>query len=60
MKIEHGIEIIRRDRDSRGRGVAVAFNSNLMNLKKLDLNAIKGKKKFEILAVRGKVKGYKK
>ena len=59
IKIEHNIEIIRRDRDSRGGGVAVAFDSSLMNLRKLDLSALNGKKRFEILAVRGKVKGYK-
>ena len=38
---EHGIQFIRKDRDSRGGGVAVAFDSNLMTMKKLNLETLK-------------------
>ena len=57
---EHGIEVIRKDRDSRGGGVAIAFDSSKISLKKLNLDILKNKKQFEILAARGKIKGYKK
>ena len=39
--------------------MAIAFDSNVITLKKLHLNSLKGKK-FEILAARGKLRNYKK
>ena len=57
MKNETGI---RKDRDSRGGGVAIAFNSNQIMLKKLTLKSLKTKPHFEIVAARGKLRGYKK
>ena len=60
LKSECNIEFIRRDRDSRGGGVAIAFDNRSIQLKKLDLKSLKAKKQFEILAVRGKIKGYSK
>ena len=59
QKNKHGIEFLRKDRDSRGGGVAVAYNSKLICLKKLKLNAMRGQRQFEIVAARGKIKGYK-
>ena len=60
MKNEYNIELIRKDRDSRGGGVAVVFDNKSTHLKKLDLKSLKAKPQYEILAVRGKVKGYNK
>ena len=60
LKDETGIEILRKDRDSRGGGVALAYDSNLMSLRKLNLNSLKNKPKLEIVAARGKLRGYKK
>ena len=55
FKNDHNIELIRKDRDSRGGVVAVAYNVNNLSLKKLNLASLKAKK-FEILACRGKIK----
>ena len=57
---DHKVEIIRKDRNSRGGGVAIAFNSDKISLKKLDLTVLRNKKHLEIVAARGKIKGYKK
>ena len=43
---ENRIEFIRKDRDSRGGGVAIAFDTNKIKLKKLNLNCLKDKKTF--------------
>ena len=58
VKNETGIEFIRKDRDSRRGGVAIAFDSNLVSLKKLHLNCLKNKPKLEIDAARGKIRNY--
>ena len=60
LKNEKGIELLRRDRDSIGGGVACAYNSNLITLKKLQLKSLRNKPKMEILAARGKICNYKK
>lgn len=57
---ENNIRVIRKDRDSRGGGVAIAFDTTKISLKKLNLNCLKNKKSFEILAASGKLKNYKK
>ena len=54
------LTFFRKDRDSRGGGVAVAFNSKEITLKKLNLNCLKNKPDLEILATRGKLRNYKK
>ena len=59
LKNEHNIDIIRKDRDSRGGGVAVAFNSKVLSMRKLSLTTLNTKKHFKILATRGKLRGYK-
>ena len=59
LKNESGIEILRKDRDSRGGGVALAYDSNVLSLKKLNLNSLKNKPRTEIVAARGKLRGYK-
>ena len=38
----------------------MAYRKENVSLKKLDLSSLKGRKEFEILAVRGKIKGYEK
>ena len=60
VKNETGITLIRKDRDSRGGGVAIAYNSSQITLKKLFLNSLKHQPQFEIVAARGKLRGYKK
>ena len=52
----NGISFIRRDRGSRGGGVAIAFDREKIDLKKVRLNSLKGKK-FEIVAAMGKIVG---
>ena len=59
LLLEKKIAFIRKDRDSRGGGVAIAFNTSLITLTKLPLETLKNKKKYEIVAARGKLKGYK-
>lgn len=59
MKNEHGYDLIRRDRNSRGGGVAVAFDSRKISLKKLQLSSLRNCQ-YEILATRGKLRSYKK
>ena len=54
-----GVSFLRRDRDSRGGGVAIAFNSKLCQFRKLSLNSLK-KSKFEIVGAVGKLNGIKK
>ena len=53
------IKCIRRDRDSRGGGVAIAFDSSRGDFKKLCLKTMVNKK-FEIVAAIGKLHGVKK
>ena len=60
LKNETGIQILRKDRDSRGGGVAIAFNTNIMSLKKLNLSSLKNMGHLEILAARGRLRNYKK
>lgn len=59
MLLEKKIAFIRKDRDSRGGEVAIAFDTSLMSLSKLSLQTLKNKKKFEIVAARGKIRGHK-
>ena len=56
LKNDNGIEFLRKDRNSRGGGVAVAYNTNNVSMKKLSLTSLNSNKQFEILAVRGKIK----
>ena len=51
--------LLRRDRSSRGGGVALAFNSNTCDFKKVQLKMLRGSD-FEILAAKGKIHGVKK
>ena len=37
VSLEHGVQFIRKDRDKRGGGVAIAYNSNNSEFKKLQL-----------------------
>ena len=60
LKNEHSIDFIRKDRNSRGGGVAVAFDRNRLSLKKLNLQSLRLKNEFEILATRGQIKNCKK
>ena len=60
MLLEEKIGIIRKDRDSRGGGVAIAYDTTLISLKKMNLDSLKNKKKFEIIAARGNLRNYKK
>ena len=57
---EHEIRFIRKDRDSRGGGVAVAYDSSKISLKKLNLNCLKNKNHLEIVVAIGKLRNYKK
>lgn len=57
---ENGVRLIRKDRDSRGGGVAVAYDSNKISLKKLNHECLKKKKHLEILVTTGKLRNYKK
>ena len=54
-----GIELIRKDRDSRGGGVAIAFDSNKCSFKKLALDSLK-RSKMEIVGAMGKINGVQK
>ena len=49
LKIDTGIDIIRKDRDSRGGRVAIAYNTNNMSLKKLNLTTLQQKKDTKYL-----------
>ena len=55
---ESNISIIRRDRNSRGGGVAIALHTEKMELKKVVPVSMRGKT-FEILVAAGKLIGYK-
>ena len=52
---QYGLSTLRKDRDSRGGGVAVVYNSRVCELKKLQLKSMKGNSKLEILAAAGKI-----
>ena len=54
-----GISFIRRDRNTRGGGVALAFDSNKSDFKKMALKSLRGNE-FEILVGKGKLHGIKK
>ena len=54
-----GISFIRRDRNTRGGGVALAYDSNKSEFKKLALKSLKGSE-YEILVGKGKIHGIKK
>ena len=56
---EHGIEFIRRDRDSRGGGVSIAYDSNKCCFKKVCAKCLVGKS-FEMVAGVGKIHAVKK
>ena len=51
--------LLRKDRDSRGGGVAIAFNKNTCKFSKLALNSLR-RTKFEIVGAAGKINGIKK
>ena len=59
IEMEHGIKIIRKDRNSRGGGVALAYDSKLSGFEKIKLKSLVGCP-FEILAAGGKIHGFKK
>ena len=60
MKYEFNLDIIRKDRNSRGGDdVAIVYDTRLVQLKKLQLKSLMNCR-FEILAARGKLKAYKK
>ena len=59
LSLRDGISFLRRDRDTRGGGVAIAFDSSKLDLKKLPLKSLRGSK-LEILVGRGKMTGIKK
>ena len=59
IELENGLKFLRKDRNSRGGGVALAFNQNVASFSKLKLKSLVGSK-FEILPVEGKIKGFKK
>ena len=54
-----GTSFLRKDHNTRGGGVAIAFNSAKMEMKKLPLQSLKGSE-LEILVGRGKLHGIKK
>ena len=54
-----GISFLRRDRNTREGGVALAYDSSRAEFKKLSLKSLKGKD-LEILVGKGKVHGVKK
>ena len=56
---EHNIHVLRKDRTSRGGGVALAFNSKTSDFRKLPLKSLVGTT-LEILAAKGKINGVKK
>ena len=56
IESKHNISFIRNDRDKRGGGVSIAFNSSESDFKKIQLNCMKGKK-FELIAAVGKLHG---
>ena len=56
---EHDIHVLRKDRTSRGGGVALAYDSRMSDFKKLPLKSLAGTS-LEILAAKGKINGVKK
>ena len=59
IEMKNNISFVRNDRDKRGGGVSVAFNSSVSDFRKIQLECMKGKK-FELLAVVGKLHGIQK
>ena len=57
--MEKKIVLLRKDRNSRGGGVALAFDSSVASFSKLKLRSLVGSQ-FEILAAAGKIHGFKK
>ena len=58
IELAKNIKVLRKDRNSRGGGVALAFNAAISNFAKLKLKSLVGCK-FEILAAEGKLHGFK-
>ena len=58
IQLESNVQVIRRDRNSRGGGLAIAFNREESSFNKLKLKSLVGCR-FEILAVGGKLHGQK-
>ena len=56
---QHDISLLRRDRSSRGGGLAIAFDSKTAEFKKAQLKILKGCE-HEILVAHGKMNGVKK
>ena len=57
IKNEYGYCMIRKDRNTRGGGVAIVYDSNICELKKAQLKSMKGNSQLEIVAAIGKIKG---
>ena len=56
---KNGIAVLRKDRTSRGGGIAIAYDQKIASFKKIPLNTLRGSK-FEIMAASGKINGIKK
>ena len=48
---EHSLGFIRKDRNSKGGGVAIMFDSKVCELKKLKLKSMRGHSSLEILSL---------
>ena len=59
VEMRDNIRFLRRDRNSRGGGVAIAFDRTKAEFKKVRLESLRGKD-FEIIAAVGKLTGIKK
>ena len=59
IEMETGIRLIRKDRNSRGGDLAIAFNTKSSSFQKIKLKSLVGSP-FEILAAGGKIHGFKK
>ena len=59
LELRDDIALLRKDRSSRGGGIALAFDSKTSDFKKLPLSSLRGQE-YEILAARGKITGVKK
>ena len=57
IKLESGYCIIRKDRNTRGGGVAIVYDSKLCDMNKVQLKSMKGNSGLEIMAGIGKMKG---
>ena len=59
IEMKDNIHFLRRDRNSRGGGVAIAFDRSKAEFKKVRLESLRGKD-LEIVAAAGKLTGIKK